>query len=405
MNRTSLRSLTVCVLMTVAVLICQPLRPAAALPASGPGVPTWAPDWMRNGSGNTNWDPGRTAALRQAREFDVIIAHSTTYDDYVSAMVRVNPNVRLFVYVQGMFSNDGTRPSSWYAHSAAGNRIRSEEFGTFLMNPRSSGWRDAVLRTCRSKVAASHYHSCFLDSLGPTGVNDESVTALPINPSTHKVYTRRQWLDATGVVASRVEAAMAPRPVLLNGLVDGPGYANSSGPTERLLDACTGGMMEAFMRASRWRTSYYKGETAWRQDIDSLADAASRSQGSIVFAITKVWSQATSAQIGSWHRYALASFLLGYRPGHAYFSFRSDHQLTNPYTMWDTNIGTPTSGYFRMNGLYVRNFTKGKVVVNPTTSGHSLQLDRRYVDLGGTTRAAGTRVGLAAHTAQILRTT
>jgi hypothetical protein len=58
-----------------------------------------------------------------------------------------------------------------------------------------------------------------------------------------------------------------------------------------------------------------------------------------------------------------------------------------------------------MNGLYVRNFTKGKVVVNPTTSGHSLKLDRRYVDLGGTTRAAGTRVGLVAHTAQILRTT
>jgi hypothetical protein len=359
---------------------------------------------MKDGSGNTNWDPGRTLALRQAREFDVIVAHSTTYDDYVSDMMAVNPNVRLFVYVQGMFATQSNLPFSWYAHNAAGNKIKSQDFGTYLMNPKSSGWQNEVLSICKTKQAASHYQGCFLDSMGPTGVNPDSVTSLPINPSTNKAYTRRQWLDATQGVAAKVEAAMSPRPTLANGLVDGPGYANPTGPTERLLDGCTGGMMEAFMRASNWRTSYYKGETAWRQDVDALADAANRSQGSIVLAVTKVWSSATGAQISAWHRYALGSFLLGYKPGHAYFTFRSDHDLTKPSPWWDVNLGTPSSGYFRTStGLYVRNFTNGKVVVNPTNSSHSLKLEARYVDLLGVTRTSGSSLGLGAHTAQILK--
>jgi hypothetical protein len=359
---------------------------------------------MQDGSGHTAWDPGRSLALRQARQFDVIIAHFSTYDDHVSAMMNANRNVRLFVYVQGMFSNDRGMPRAWYAHNRAGERIRSEEFGTFLMNPRSDGWRRRVLSTCRERLRSSRYHGCFLDSLGPSGVNGDSVSALPIDPSTHRVYTRRRWLDATKVLSARVTRAMAPRPTLMNGLVDGPGYANESGRTERLLDGATGGMMEAFMRAARWRTSYYKGESAWRHDVASLADAARRRRGNIVLAITKVWSKATSAQVASWHRYSLASFLLGYQPHHAYFSFRSNRKLTNPYPWWDVRLGTPSAGFHRTRtGLYVRRFGKGLVVVNPTTSPRSLRLDRRFVDLAGVTRAAGSNLRLTAHTAHILR--
>jgi hypothetical protein len=162
--------------------------------------------------------------------------------------------------------------------------------------------------------------------------------------------------------------------------------------------------MEAFMRASRWKVSYYKGETAWRQDVNALVDAANRSQGSIVLAVTKVWTDASASQIASWHRYSLASFLLGYKPGHAYFTFRSDHNLSTPSPWWDLNLGSPSGGYYRLsNGLYVRNFDKGKVVVNPSTRSHSLKLGAKYVDLAGTIRTAGSSLGLAAHTAQILK--
>jgi hypothetical protein len=384
---------------TLATIV--PATPAVALPPPGPGVPVWAADWMKNGSGNTNWDPGRTLALRQAREFDIVIAHEGTYDNHVSAMKAANPNVRLFVYVQGMFTPETGLPSSWYARNRSGAKIKSETFGTYLMNPKSIGWRDDRLKECRHDLSVSHYDGCFLDSLGPTGVNGEALTSLPINPSTNNVYTRREWLAATETVAERVRSALTPTPVIMNGLVDGPGYFNSSGPTERLLDGALGGMSEAFIRAAGTGASKYKGEVAWKNDVDMLADAGLRSSGNIAFAITKVWCAASDSQVNSLHRYALGSFLLGYRPGHAYFQFRSDHDLTRPYAYEDVVLGTPSSSYFRTNGLYVRNFQYGKVIVNPTTSSHSISLTRRYKDLSGVLRSGS--ISLGAHSAQILK--
>jgi hypothetical protein len=300
-----------------------------------------------------------------------------------------------------MFSPEAGLPSSWYAHNRSGYRIKSRDFGTYLMNPKSTGWQATVVSLCKSRQTASHYQGCFLDSMGPTGVNLDSVTSMPINPSTKAVYTRKQWLDATEAVAQKVESAVAPRPILANGLVDGPGYFSSDGPTERLLDGCTGGMSEAFMRPATAKATSYKNETSWQQDVDSLVDAANRSQGSIVLAVTKVWSGATTAQIAAWHKYALASFLLGYKPGHAYFTFRSDHGLTTPSPWWDVNLGTPSGAYFRSsNGLYVRIFGRGEVIVNPTTSSHSIPLSGRFVDLTGITRTTG--ISLAPHTGTVL---
>ena len=395
------RTVLTAVLSMAALATVIPVQPAAALPPPGPGVPVWATDWMKSGSGNTNWDPGRTLALRQAREFDIVIAHEGSYDNHIGAMKGVNPQLRIFVYVQGMFTPDGSFPSSWYAHNGSGGRIKSEDFGTYLMNPKSSGWRDNRLAECRRDLAISRYDGCFLDSLGPTGVNGQAVTSMPINPATRRVFTRREWLTATETVAERVRSAMSPMPILMNGLVDGPGYFNSSGPTERLLDGATGGMSEAFIRAAGSGAGKYKGETGWRNDVDMLTDVGRRASGGIAFAITKVWSSATASQVASWHRYSLASFLLGYRPGHGYFQFRSNHELTTPHPYEDVVLGNPTDAYRRVNGLYVRTFQSGKVIVNPTTSSHSISLGRRYKDLSGDYRSGS--ISLPAHTAQILK--
>jgi len=202
-------------------------------------------------------------------------------------------------------------------------------------------------------------------------------------------------------VAERIRSGVAPRPVFANGLTDGPGYFNNEGPTEKLLDGVVGGMSEAFMRSAKWGSSKYKGETAWRDDVNMLVDAGKRDAGGVVLAMTKVWCSASSSQIASWHRYALGSFLLGYRPGHAYFQFRSNHDLTTPSSWWNVNLGIPTNSYTQARDMYVRTFQTGKVIVNPTDSSHSISLSRRYVDLSGNFHSGS--ISLAPHTAQILK--
>jgi hypothetical protein len=363
-------------------------------------VPTWSAEFMTSTSGSPSYDPGLANALRQANNFDVIAAHEWTYNDYVAQMKAANPGLKLFVYLNGTFSSSQSAtqyPDSWYLRDAHGNKIRALGFNTYLLDPRNPAWQTEVLRLCQTRLVYSGYDGCFVDVLGLSGVNPLSVTGIPIDPRTGVAFTRSAWLNATESIAEYVRQNIAPHPVIGNGLGFGGSYFNKDAPTERILDGLTGGMAEVFVRPATSGVNVYKNEVNWKYDVDMLADAAAR--GQFVAAITKVWTASTAAQQDSWHRYALGTFLLGYQPGAAYFTFRTDHTLTSPSPYWDVQIGDPVDAYAKAGGVYQRSFTNGRVLVNPTTAPATVNLGGSYVDLDGGTV---TTVTLQPHTAEIL---
>jgi hypothetical protein len=72
-------------------------------------------------------------AVRTARAFDVVAGTRQTFSPYVAEMKAANPNLQLFVYLNGVYAqfSEGSRyPESWYAHDANGNRVQSRSFGT-----------------------------------------------------------------------------------------------------------------------------------------------------------------------------------------------------------------------------------------------------------------------------------
>jgi hypothetical protein len=357
--------------------------PALALPAPGPGIPLWAPDWMANASASPNYDPGLSRAIKEAKTFDLIVAHPTEFDRYVPQMMRANPSLRLFGYVNGMFSPDTTYGEGAYSHNANGRRIKSKVFGTYLMDPSSGVWRRAVLRMCVQARNTSGYQGCFLDALGLMGTNPSSVTARPVDPRTGVLYKRRAWLSETEGLAAFVRGSLAPSPVLGNGITDGADYFDPTGPTSMLLDGLTGGMDEAWVRQATDPVNSYRSVNAWRDDVDMLSNIATRKSGNVAIVVCKLWVKATAGQIASWHKYSLATFMLGYKPGHAYYSFRSDHNLTDPYSMTSVNIGTPTGAYFANSAAFQRRFTKGTVVVNPSDTSVKVSLGGAYLNAAG----------------------
>ena len=131
-----------------------------------------------------------------------------------------------------------------------------------------------------------------------------------------------------------------------------------------------------------------------------LYDIASRPTGNIAIVLCKVWVTATADQISSWHRYALATFMLGYTPGHAYFSFKSDHNLMDLNSMTSTDIGTPQAPYFANSSAFQRLFTGGTVVVNPTSAGVKVNLGGRYLSSAG---KVITSISISAHGEAILK--
>ena len=123
------------------------------------------------------------------------------------------------------------------------------------------------------------------------------------------VWTENDWLSATSGVPTYVKSTLGDRMVVGNGLGNGARYFDPAGPTEQILDGADGGVAEAWLRSSSMAVTKFKKEVAWQQDLDMLKDAGAR--GTHVLAMTKVWVSGTVAQKDQWHKYALASFLLG----------------------------------------------------------------------------------------------
>jgi hypothetical protein len=351
----------------------------SALGAPSAKIPGWAPDWMGTRQGGVSLD----LALRQAREFDLIVAQPSQYRNFVAPMRAVNPALTFYVYRNAVAQNRTDFPDSYYAKTASGQRIRFPQWGTWEMNPKSSGWISELTSECRDLMASSGYGGCFLDVLGVSGVNSQDVTGLPVNPSTGRNYSQAEWMAATSQLARQVSTALAPRPVVGNGILAGFKYFDPSASSSVIMNGVRAGMVEAFARSAYDGASTYRNETMWKQDVDMLLAIAARPTGNIALPVTKVWSNASASQILSWQKYALATFLLGWVPGHAYFSFRSDKLLTTPSSLYDALIGTPAGSYAKINGVYQRTFTNGKVLVNPTTSTYTIQLGRSYRDTEG----------------------
>src|SRR5260370_42067034 len=86
-------------------------------------------------------------------------------------------------------------------------------------------------------------------------------------------------------------------------------------------------------------------------------------------AMSKVWGvTASHVQIDAVQRFALASFMLGTN-GNQYFDFDSnptDGAVVPDHPYDHVNVGQPTSGLTATSNVYVRCFTNGIAVLNPS---------------------------------------
>jgi hypothetical protein len=116
---------------------------------------------------------------------------------------------------------------------------------------------------------------------------------------------------------------------------------------------------------------------------------------------TKVWTTTTPAQTQAWHRFALASFLLG-NGGTAFFAFsssRTESGKSPDALARSVHIGDPIGSYERVDGIYRRPFSNGMVLVNPTDQTVSTDLGAEYRDEDGN---ALETARLGPHSAMIL---
>jgi hypothetical protein len=366
---------------------------SSAEPATGTStLLTWAPPFATGGHVTAE------TAVMQAREFDVIAAHPWTYRGDVARMRRARSSLTLLAYLNGTFAQAvqaHAYPSSWYLRDAAGHKVRSLQWGNYLMDPTNPGWIADRVARCRRSVRTSGDDGCMVDMLGTAPLYDWYVTGAPIDPTTGERWTVAAWLAATTRLAAEIRAGSGGAIVIGNGLGDGRRYFDTNAPSQQLLNGIDGAIADGWLRTADRPVDRYPSVSAWTRDVEMLS-----STDKSVFVETKVWTAASPEQVAAWHRFSLASFLLG-NDGHAYFAFSDDPHGAAPSDRLaaSVRIGDPLGAFRDVHGVFQRSFSNGIVVVNPSADPASTDLGGNYRDEAG---AVVRSVTLDAHSAVIL---
>jgi hypothetical protein len=339
-------------------------------------------------------------AVAMAKRFDVITEHWQTLHPYVGQMRAANPQLLLFVYMNGTFTYKTDLTEAAYAHDADGKRISTLSRPiTWLLEPTAPEAITYQERRADGLLKVSGYDGLYLDLLGPAALSLTYVTSLPVNPATGEVWTSNDWMKATTSLAAGLRERFTPRPIFCNGLRNGGSYFNPGFPTEQLFDSGIEGCIpEAWLRAAIDPITTYPTESVWKKNVDMLVDAGAR--GASVMVMTKTWTSGTVAQKDAWYKFALASYLLG-NDGRAWFSFSYEPKDAKVGRRFNRIfLGAATGAYAKVNGVYQRTFTGGRALVNPTNSTFAIQLGGTYSTLEG---ALVTSVTLGPKTAEILK--
>jgi hypothetical protein len=296
----------------------------------------------------------------------------------------MNPRLVLLAYVNATFIQSGqpggNLPESAYSHDQNGHRITNGSTGNTLMNPQSPQWVETRIFECQSFLTQSGYDGCYLDLLGLAPLSTPFVSGVPIDPLTNKPYTTSEWLAATGALAASVRAAVHPHLLYGNGLSNGSLFFSKG--TDQLVNDLDGGIAEAWLRGSKTPENMYPNEATWNQNVAMLAYL--EGQGKPLLTLTKLWAPATPSQAVQWFQYTLASFLLG-SGGLSSFFFSAGYSVsrTTPCYWCYLPIGSPLGPYAKVGGVYQRQFSTGKVLVNPTPARVTVQLGGTYKDAYG----------------------
>ena len=337
-----------------------------------------------------------TDAISVAKRNDIVIGYASVYDPYRSSMHAAHPGIVMAPYMNAIsvggsnFRWVRTNHPSWLLRDGAGQLMR-DRFGAYLIDPADPGVRQWETDRALATEAAG-WDAVYLDCLGTYGL--EAFGGIPIDPATGEAFTTTSWIAATRGLAITVDNAVDV-PVIGNGMRDGDFYWSGN---RVLLDGLQAGEFEGCFRTATSAIGAWPTLASWTAQVRALADVQARGRWALCW--TKTWTASTEDQQLRWHDFALASFLLA-SARHAYFVF-SGAKGDIPLTTWGEKklaIGSPLSARQQQGVAWLRRFSTGISVVNPSGTGTTVSLGGTYVLPSG---QLGTKLFVPAHTGRVL---
>jgi hypothetical protein len=348
----------------------------------------------------SSWQPGFTDTDLQdiALRYNLLITDGYTYfNSKTEYLHQLNPSLKILAYINGLVVVKNSpdwdyitvNHPEWFLLDSKGNRINERWWpDNYLMDPRSEGWKQFRAGQLLELVNLYGNDGIFLDVITSWLVEGTYIyySGRPVNPRTSAPYTNNEWRQDNYDYLGYMKQALGPAKLLIfNGISNGSLYQKHN--SKPFLDNADGTMEEGFLRNGGDTIDFNKKEIDWKKDVDAVAEIADAGKTCLVTTVIYAGVQATDSQIKTVHRYGFSSYLLAEGPN-TYYDFRRWPMtaLSRPYDpLWSTPIGTPLAPYYKAGNIYQRDFTGGKVLVNPTDTGatYVLGLSKPYRNLDG----------------------
>jgi hypothetical protein len=310
-----------------------------------------------------------------ANEFNIIMTSQWKYDNLAAnsnatLLKSINQNVLLFAHINSKFikptqiqysqcnSNEDLFAHTVYPYTAE-HRITAADGVSYLMDVSNIEWSDEILSWYRDLSA--DWDGIFLDVGGPY-LFPQQINALPFSytdPTYRNVMSRHQ----------EYIKSHAGTTVLFNGIQNWYRFTGYS-------DDLDGGLIESFALGP----NHPKVEHDW---IESCIN--------VFLSNTKKFCLAAPKNIDFFsieeRVFVLACYLLAMHKNSYYILFQNPQGSLAWYPEYHLDIGSPLTtpsqlaDMLHVSGLYIRDFTKGKVVVNDSSSPKSFNLSQTYWEL------------------------
>ena len=318
--------------------------------------------------------------------FDIVITGFKAASS-IGKIKALNPNIMVLGYrdIIGMHSNydDWSEVDSheeWFLHDVNGNRLIHKYWGWYAMDVGNVGWRSHYANYVKSKLDSYSFDGVFADDawdafFAGSGWNPWTVPIKDV-----PVEIKNRWHDDMLEMIRFVKATIGERLLIVN-----------TSNNDDYVDACDGMMAEGFAHPGWWSLDEFHDEYYWKGNVESLKSISQRGKYYLTHSGTIISENPTEGDLEKVHdmmMYCFASYLLGVNGEKATFGFNniySEDGSRGYYPEFDISLGSPVNNYYMIDSVYTRDFTDGKVLVNPTTSIYTVSLGNEYKTVDGQT--------------------
>jgi len=318
---------------------------------------------------------------------------------------------------------------AWLLKDASGNYVRKggTNYMVDITNPDYQQW---VANWYYNHITNlnPYFDGFFLDNgLYPTEGNwHYGASGEPVKPGTTRAFTTDEIVNAYVNIYKAIKNKNPNRVMIANGIGTGGRWMRWGVKDNYIKLATETGFMTEFW-LSNWENSltdskwiYYSedylqnSDYNWKDSIDMLVEVGDMFSGKYIVVVAQVaddhydWDPilpsplTTTAEKQQYCIYNYASLLLAASTNNTYLVSLGLWGATNIQYLWKTDVGSPSGSYYMISGtrVYARNFSKAKVLVNPSNNSYTVPVGSGYKYLNGT--SAPSNITMKAHTGEIL---